>query len=54
MDNMNAITKFETAYGTVELSPEIVTKYLKRGNAELTDQEITLWLWKRVRNMNSS
>ena len=44
MDNMNAITKFETAYGTVELSPEIVTKYLKRGNAELTDQEITLFI----------
>lgn len=41
----NALTvQFESAYGMVELSPEIVTKYLKRGNAELTDQEIRMFI----------
>lgn len=42
-DNALAV-QFESAYGMVELSPEIVTKYLKRGNAELTEQEIRLFI----------
>lgn len=40
----NALTTFETAYGTVTLSPEIVTNYLRRGNKALTDQEIALFI----------
>lgn len=40
----NAITTYETAYGAVTLSPEIVTNYLKRGSKSLTDQEITLFI----------
>ena len=44
MSESNAITTFETAYGTVTLSPEVVTNYLKRGNKALTDQEITLFI----------
>ena len=43
LDNALAV-QFESAYGMVELSPEIVTKYLKRGNAELTEQEIRLFI----------
>lgn len=40
----NAITTFETAYGTVSLSPQIVSDYLKRGNKDLTEQEVTLFI----------
>lgn len=43
-EQANAITTFETAYGTVSLSPEIVSNYLKRGNKNLTDQDITLFI----------
>ena len=45
MGEQNAlITKFESAYGMVELTPETVTRYLKRGNSELTEQEIRLFI----------
>jgi len=40
----NGIVKYETAYGMVELSPDIVTKYLKRGTKNLTDQEVKLFI----------
>ena len=40
----NAITTFETAYGTVSLSPEVVSNYLKRGNKNLTEAEIALFI----------
>lgn len=43
-EQANAITTFETAYGSVTLSPEIVSNYLKRGNKNLTDQDITLFI----------
>lgn len=38
------ITRYESAYGLVELTPETVTKYLKRGNKELNEQEIRLFI----------
>ncbi len=38
------IVKYETTLGTVELSPEIVKKYLVRGNGAVTEQEIVLFL----------
>lgn len=41
---MSEITKYESAYGLVELSPEVVTKYLKRGNKDLTQQEVALFI----------
>lgn len=47
MENRSASAlaiKYETAYGMVELSPETVSKYLARGNQNLTDQEIRLFI----------
>ncbi|MBQ7445960.1 MAG: phage recombination protein Bet [Clostridia bacterium] len=38
------IVKYETTLGTVELSPEIVKKYLVRGNGAVSEQEIVLFL----------
>lgn len=38
------ITRYESAYGLVELTPETVTKYLKRGNKDLNEQEIRLFI----------
>lgn len=38
------ITKYESAYGLVELTPDTVTKYLKRGNQDLNEQEIRLFI----------
>lgn len=38
------ITKFESAYGLVELTPDTVTRYLKRGNKDLTEQEIRMFI----------
>lgn len=40
----NAITTFETAYGSVSLSPQTVRDYLTRGSKSLTDQEVTLFI----------
>ena len=37
------ITKYETAFGTVELSPDTVKKYLAKGQ-NFTDQEIKLFI----------
>lgn len=38
------IARYESAYGLVELTPETVTRYLKRGNKDLTEQEIRLFI----------
>lgn len=38
------LVKYETSLGPVELSPEIVKKYLVRGNGAVTEQEIVLFL----------
>jgi len=38
------MVKYESAYGAVELTAEDVTKYLARGNSDLTDKEIKLFL----------
>lgn len=38
------ITRYESAYGMVELTPETVTRYLARGNTALTEQEIRLFI----------
>jgi phage recombination protein Bet len=38
------VTTYDTALGPVSISPETVKKYLKRGNADLTDQEIFLFI----------
>lgn len=43
MASTDMITRYETAFGQVELSPEIVNKYLARGN-RLTEQEIMLFI----------
>ena len=40
----NALTTFETAYGAVSLSPQTVRDYLTRGNKELSDQEVMLFI----------
>ena len=38
------IARYESAYGLVELTPETVTRYLKRGNKDLNEQEIRLFI----------
>lgn len=43
MATTDMITRYESAFGQVELSPEIVNKYLARGN-KLTEQEIMLFI----------
>lgn len=40
----NEMVKFDSAYGTVELTAADVTKYLARGNSDLTDREIKLFM----------
>ncbi len=40
----NALVKYETEQGAVELSPEIVKKYLVSGNGNVSDQEVQLFL----------
>ena len=40
----NALTTFETAYGSVSLSPQTVRDYLTRGNKSLSDQEVMLFI----------
>lgn len=44
MENSNEIIKYSTSFGEVELSAEVVQKYLVRGNSQLTPQEIKLGL----------
>lgn len=41
---MNEIVKFDTSFGEVTLSPEVVKNYLSRGNTALTEQEIVLFI----------
>lgn len=43
VDN-NEIIKYSTSFGEVELSAEVVQKYLVRGNSQLTPQEMKLAL----------
>lgn len=40
----NEIIKYSTAFGDVELSPEVIQNYLVRGNSQLTPQEMKLGL----------
>jgi phage recombination protein Bet len=40
----NALVKYETEQGAVELSPDIVKKYLVSGNGAVSDQEVQLFL----------
>lgn len=40
----NALTTFDTAYGSVSLSPQTVRDYLTRGSKALTDQEVMLFI----------
>jgi phage recombination protein Bet len=40
----NALVKYETDQGAVQLSPEIIKRYLVNGNGSVTDQEVTMFL----------
>lgn len=42
--DITAPVTYESAFGEVTLSKEVVLKYLKRGNADLTEQEIGLFI----------
>ena len=44
MEKDNEIVKYSTSFGEVELSPEVIQKYLVRGNSQLTPQEVKLGL----------
>lgn len=44
MSGAQAIIKYETTMGEVELSPEIVKKYLVNGDGNITDQEMFMFL----------
>lgn len=43
MDIASPIT-YDSAFGSVTLSKDVVLKYLKRGSSELTDQEVALFI----------
>jgi phage recombination protein Bet len=40
----NALVAYETDQGQVQLSPDIIKKYLVNGNGAVTDQEVTMFL----------
>lgn len=40
----NEMIKYESAFGSVELSPETVKNYLVKGNGAVTDQEVGLFI----------
>ena len=40
----NEIVAYETEKGQVELSPEIIKKYLVSGNGNVSDQEVTMFI----------
>lgn len=44
MAGTNNVIKYETSFGPVELSTETVKKYLVRGNGNVSEQEIMLFL----------
>lgn len=40
----NELIKYESAFGSVELSPETVKNYLVKGNGAVTDQEVVMFI----------
>ena len=41
---MNELVKYESSFGLVELTPKTVKDYLVKGNGDVSDQEVTLFI----------